>query len=159
MQTIIEEVIIKASPERIWNFLVNLHKNNNYEKWHPTDHIAYSLRNGSMGKIGGTAYFAERLGRFTFKLTYKVTKANYPHYLEYEASSPLSWLCFGRGSFLMKPIDPYNTRFVAYVEYGYTVLFVGKIIDRIVEKVVQLENIRKHMHEEGKNLKIILEEK
>lgn len=157
MRTITEEAIIKATPEQIWDFLTNLHVDDNYKKWHPTDHITYDLRKGSMGKVGGKAYFAEQIGRFTLKLSYKTKVANYPTYLEYTAAPPLSWLHAGRGSFQILPADPKTTRFIAYVEYGYSTPVLGALIDWIVEKFIRYEDARKHMYEEGEHLKTILE--
>lgn len=157
MRIITETIEIQTTPEQVWNFLTNLDKDNNYKKWHPTDHITYALRKGSMGNIGGEAYFVERIGKFTLRLTYKVTNVNYPTYVEYTAAPPLSWLHAGRGTFKMEAIDSNTTRFIAYVEYGYEVPIIGTVIDWIVERIVKYEDAQKHMHEEGENIKVILE--
>lgn len=157
MKIITEETIIKTSPENIWNFLTSLHTDDNYKKWHPADHVVYILRKGDMTKVGGAAYFVEHMGNFTLKLTYTTKVANYPTYLEYRAVPPLSWLHAGRGSFQMLPVDPKTTRFIAYVEYGYNMPIIGTIIDLVIEKFIRYEDARKHMHEEGENLKAILE--
>lgn len=157
MRTITETTEIQATQQQVWNFLTNLDKDNNYKKWHPTDHVTYALRKGSMGKIGGEAYFAECIGKFALRLTYKVTNASYPTYLEYSAAPPLSWLHAGKGTFKMEAIDSNTTRFIAYAEYGYDIPFLGKVIDWIVERIVKYEDARNHMHEEGENIKAILE--
>lgn len=157
MRTITEEIEIKATPEQIWNFLTNLHVDNNYKKWHPTDHITYVLRKGSMGKVGGLAYFEEHLGKFTLKLAYKAKIANNPTYLEYTAAPPLSWLHAGRGSFQILPIDPKTTRFIAYAEYGYSIPILGPIVDWVATKFIKYEDAKRHIHEEGENIRRILE--
>lgn len=157
MRTITEETIIKAAPEQIWKFLTNLHKNGNYKKWHPKDHISYTLRKGSMGEVGGVAYFEEHLGRFTLKLSYLTIKAQYPHYLEYVAAPPLGWLRAGKGTFTMKPIDNEYTRFIAYAEYGYHIPILSQLFDWIAEKIVPVAIARKHIIEEGENIKRLLE--
>ena len=157
MRTITEEIIIKATPVEIWNFLTNLHRDDNYKKWHPKDHIAYVMRKSSMGKVGGIAYFSEHVGKFTLKLSYTLTQTNNLYFLEYKAAWPLSWLHAGKGTFTMEPIDNQTTRFIAYAEYGYDLPIIGKLIDRIVEKIIKYDDARKHMHEEGENLKAILE--
>lgn len=157
MRTITEEIIIHATSEKIWYFITNLHLDNSYKRWHPSDHIAYYLRKGNMGEAGGIAYFVERIGKFTFRLFYKTTKANYPSYLEYKAAPPLSWLYAGKGTFTLEAVGAENTRFIAYVEYGYDVPIIGKIVDWLIERIVKYDDARKHVREEGENIKKLLE--
>ena len=158
MKKIKETIVINSNPERIWEFLSSLHQDNNYKKWHPKDHITYILRKGSMGKVGGIAYFEESLGTFTLRLSYITVKANYPNYVEYEAVPPLRWLYAGKGTFTMDWLDAESTKFTAYVEYGYRIPVFGQVFDWITEKLVPLAVARTHIREEGENIKHILEQ-
>jgi len=81
IKTITEETVIRTTPERIWNFLVSLHTDGNYKKWHPKDHVLYKLLKGDMAHVGSEAYFEEHLGAFTLKLRYRLTVARFPEYL------------------------------------------------------------------------------
>lgn len=159
MKVLYEETIIKTTPEELWNFLTNLHQDGNYKKWHPTDHVIYLLHKGSMGKIGGTAYFVEHIGKFTLKLSYTVTKANYPYYIEYTGTPPLSWFHAGKASFQMERLDIRTTKLTACIEYGYKFSFFGKVIDWLIEKIIKYKDVQKHIHEEGEYIKNYLENK
>ena len=64
-----------------------------------------------------------------------------------------------KGVFVMEPRGT-MTLFIAEMHMGSNMPVLGKIIDIIMLKFLsrQLEGIRQHMIEEGKNLKKILEQ-
>jgi len=157
MRTITEETVICTTPERIWNFLVSLHTDGNYKKWHPRDHILYRLLKGDMAHAGSEAYFQEHLGTFTLRLRYRLIKARFPEYLEYAAAFPLSLLRAGKASFTIASLDAHHTQLTAYAEYGYTVPVLGNLIEAIAGLVVNQADIVQHVHEEGEYMKALLE--
>jgi len=159
MKRVTEQTIIKTSPERIWQFLVNLHKDGNYTKWHPQDHIKFTLVEGDLEKVGSIASFEERIGKVIIKGSYKVTQSVSPRYLEYSPTFPLSLLKAMKAYFKIEPINSSQTKFTAYTEYGYNIPLFDILVDWIVELFIKKEGIEKHMHEEGENLKQILEAK
>ena len=159
MKKITEQTVIKTRPEKIWEFLVGLHKDGNYKKWHPQDHIKFVLVKGDLEKVGSIASFEEHIGKIILKGSYKVTHSVSPRYLEYSPAFPLSLLKAVRAYFKIEPINAYQTKFTAYAEYGYNIPLLATLFDWIVELFVKREDIEKHMHEEGENLKQILEEK
>jgi len=157
MQTINEKTIIKSPPEKVWEFLTTLHKGDNYHQWHPHDHIIYRLKKGDMQTIGSKAYFEERIGTFKLKLTYQLTKAQYPSYLEYSPAFPLSLLNLGKASFALKSIEANATELTAYVRYGYGLPIMGGLIDFLIRMFVKKADAEKHIREEGENLKRLLD--
>lgn len=159
MRTITEETIVNATPERVWDFLVNLHLGDNYKRWHPKDHVSFKLLKGNnMGDVGSEAHFKEYIGGFPLFLSYKTVAAKYPEYLGYTAIPPLSWLHLGKGTLRMEKLPDGTTRLTAHFEYGWSVPVIGKLLDWLIEHIVKNSAGKKHMHEEGENIKKIVEQ-
>ena len=51
----------------------------------------------------------------------------------------------------------HHTRLTAYAGYGYTVPVLGSLIDAIAGLMVSHADIARHVHEEGENVKALLE--
>ena len=49
-----DSIDIKATPEKIWDFFVNLDKN--YKSWHPEDHILFKWIKGKPMELGSQFY-------------------------------------------------------------------------------------------------------
>ena len=152
-----EDTIIRSEPEKIWNFLTELHVNDNYKKWHPKDHITHYIIGRDMKRVGSQAYFEERIGKRILRAKYTLIKSNYPTYLEYEPVFPFSRLNIFRGYFKIEPTARHESKLTAYVGYGFRMPFFGWLLDWIVPKFFPTELVKKHMHEEGVNLKRVVE--
>ena len=152
-----EDTIIKSGPEKIWNFLTELHINGNYKKWHPKDHITHYLIKGDMKRVGSQAYFREHVGDRVLKTKYTLIQSVYPTYLEYEPTFPLSLLNMVRVYFKIEPTAHHESKLTAYVGYGFRMPFFGRLLDWIVPKFFPTESVKKHMYEEGINIKRIIE--
>ncbi len=56
--TLEHKVVIKTSPDRIWDFLLNIEEN--YTTWHPKDHILFRWTKGAPF-VAGAEFYAEQL--------------------------------------------------------------------------------------------------
>lgn len=157
MRTITEKTIIKARPEDVWKFLTSLHLGNNYHQWHPQDHIKIILIAGDGSTVGSRFYIEEYIGKFILRLPYLITQSVPSECLEYTASFPLSIFNLGMGYFKIKKTSSTETELTAYVQYGYNFPILGKLIDWLIELFVKVDAGKKHIHEEGLNMKKILE--
>ena len=52
--TLVHEVDINSTPDKIWNFLINI--NENYSAWHPKDHILFQWTKGEPFEVGSAFY-------------------------------------------------------------------------------------------------------
>ena len=159
MVKITEETIIHTKAEDVWNFLTTLQKGDNYKNWHPTDHIKMICLKGNGETVSSQFYFEEYIGKTILKLSYQITISEKNKYLEYSTIFPLSLLRLGKGSFSITPVDINSVKMTAYLEYGYTITILGDIIDQIFNLVFKRKSLEKHIHDEGENIKKILENK
>jgi len=58
-----ESIVIKTTPEKIWNFLISLHQKDTYKKWHQKDHIILKILKGNGVDIGSIFYAEEYIGK------------------------------------------------------------------------------------------------
>lgn len=157
MQQITEVTLVKAPAKEVWNFLTNLQTGDTYRKWHPRDHIKIICLKGNGEAVGSNFYAEEYIGKFVLRLPYTVTHSIPHYYLEYSASFPLSLLKVGKGYFKIEDVNSKTTKLTAYVEYGYELPILGKVLDKIVNFLIKKKHLEKHIHEEGENIKKLLE--
>ena len=142
---------IKTTPEKIWDFFINLDKN--YKSWHPEDHIVFKwvkgkpmttdshyygeeYMNGRVKKFKGTIGEVIPNRKIVFKFTFPVTLVS-PYF---------EWRIEPKGS---------NSVFTAI-----TIIRCEKFYRRIMRKKswdTLIATGKKHVQEEGENLKKILE--
>jgi len=48
--TLTDSIEIKATPERVFDFLVHLVDDESYRAWHPEDHVALRWLKGNLGR-------------------------------------------------------------------------------------------------------------
>jgi len=150
-----DETIIKASPERVYYFLTHIDKL--YKQWHPKDHVFLHAIYGAIDKMGSIVHFFEWINRFPLYLVVQTTKVEKNNYLEYGLVFPFSLLKLGMGSFKIEKISDEETKLIAYVEGGYNTPIIGPALDFLTRKAISFDAIRKHMKEEGENIKKYLE--
>jgi uncharacterized protein YndB with AHSA1/START domain len=61
-----DSIEIKTTPEKIWDFFINLEKN--YKSWHPKDHIEFKWTKGKPMESGSGWYGKEIVRGKVFKL-------------------------------------------------------------------------------------------
>ena len=146
-----EETFINAPAKSVFGFLT--HIDLLYKTWHRKDHIFCKTISGTLSKKGCVFHFLEIIGGFPLYLIAKVTDVRNNEYIEYAPVFPFSLLKTGKGYFRIEEISDNQSRLIAYVEYGGN----SGIIDRIANFLVKPSIARKHIREEGVNLKIYLE--
>lgn len=144
MITLRDSIEIKTIPEKISDWFV--HFEENYKAWHP-DHVkAYWM--GEPAKEDSILYCEEYLHGKLHKMKFRITKIELNRRIEYKLLFPMSVIC-PKGSFLIEPKGE-NYIFTATLSYRFEWLFLRFAKDRV-------EAIKKHMREEGENLKRLLE--
>lgn len=151
MISITGETTVNVPAKDVFNFLVNI--DSLYKIWHPKDHVFCKVLSGSLAKKGGRFHFLEIIGGFPLYLTARITDVRENEYLEYVPAFPFSLLKTGKAYFRVERISENQSKLTAYVEYG------GKLMDGIANFLVKTSSAKKHIKEEGENLKRYLEQK
>lgn len=139
-----DSIEIKAKPDKIFKWLKNLDKH--YKEWHP-DHVKCCWI-GKPAKQGSTLCYEEYLHGDLHKIRSKITKIEENKGIEFRNLFPISIIC-PKGSFIIEPKDG-SCIFTANLSFRFANIFSKLVKDRV-------EAIKKHMREEGKNLKRLLE--
>ena len=137
---------IDAPPERVFAFFEVMAEN--YRRWHP-DHVAYRwLSEGGLRK-GATAYFEERIGGKLLKKTVVFAQVEPGRYFAMAPTNRLMRLVLPRLSFGMEP-EGQGCRLTAEI-----VVRTGPVGAWLNRR--EFDAVRRHMREEGENLKKIVE--
>lgn len=143
---------IETTPEKIWEFFVNLDKN--YTTWHPEDHILFKWTEGEPLKEG-TAFYAKQYvkGKITkFKGSCVEIVPN--RKIVFKFAFPIS-LVSPKVEWQIEPIGS-NCIFTAisYMKFGRLFLTLFK---KHMKDSIELHD--RHVGAEGENLKKIMENK
>jgi len=149
--TLTESTEIYTTPEQIYDFF--MHLDSNYKQWHPEEHVLFRWVEGSPWEVGSIAYAEEYLHGKLHKLRSIVTKIIPNSYIEYAPTSRLLRYYFPSGTFSIEPKGEVCL-FTATVT-----MRVGWMVKTLFKSRLEhgLASVQKHMHEEGENLKQILE--
>jgi len=147
MITLEDSIEIKASPDRIEDWLRNVDKH--YREWHP-DHVKWVNLEGTLDE-GSTFHYEEYLNGRIYKSKCKVTSItrNQRTVIEFVGLPLLDRILGVGGSFIIEPKEG------ACVVTAAISLRFGWLISRLFSGTV--EAIQIHMKEEGESLKRILE--
>jgi len=148
-----DSIEIKTRPEKIFNFFAKLVDDESYRAWHPDDHVALRWIEGQPWEEGSVVYAEEYIHGKLHKLKFVVTKVIPNREIEY---APVSWL--------LRRYSPKNT-FSLQQKEGTCVFTatgtyrIGWLVKTFAKKRLErgLSSVKKHMKEEGENLKRILE--
>lgn len=141
-----DTVEIDTTPDRIWEFWMNMDKN--YKSWHPQDHILFQWTRGKPMEEGSKIYAEETVGGKLLKL--KITCVDVFPERRFALVLPFPRSLFARYEYLIEPRGV-KTAFTAFTYLKYPGFARGRI-----ESAVEVG--KKHVREEGENLKRILEE-
>jgi hypothetical protein len=146
-----DEIEIGVAPEQVLDWLA--HFQENYLAWHP-DHLECRYVVGSdLFEVGAVLYVEETLHGELHRLRLRTTKVIPGRRVEYRGQ-------FGIGGvFEVRPLNG-GTLFVAELTLGLGLRALDRLVDRILQRLLpaQIEGLRQHMAEEGRNLKKWLEE-
>lgn len=138
-----DTISIEAPPERVFDFFRDMGEH--YLDWHP-DHLAFRWVEGEALEEGNVCYFEERIGDEVLEKNVRFTKVEPDRYIEFVPTSWLLRLFLPRMSFAMESQGSDSTLFRAQIYLG-----VGPLGERWHRE--EFEAVRRHMKEEGENLK------
>ena len=146
-----DTVEIRASPDQITEFF--LHFRDNFHAWHP-DHVECRYLTSPPLREGSVIYVEEYLHGKLHKLKLHITKIEPNSRIEYKLGF------VAKGGFTIEPKSTNNSLFTAEIHIGVKNPVLRSLVDRLLRTFLssRLEGIRRHMSEEGQNLKRIMEE-
>jgi hypothetical protein len=148
MITIKNSIEIKATQEKIFDGLVKvLSSQEYYKKWHK-DHVKCQWLKGKPFEKGSMLYIEEYLHGKLHKIKLLSTKLEPYRKVEYKLLFPMLVVC-PSGSFIIEPKKE-SCIFTATLSFRFGWLFLKLARSNV-------EAVKKHMENEGKNLKELIE--
>jgi len=148
-----DSIEVRTTPEKVFNYLTGIVDDESYRAWHNADHVSSRWLKGQPWKAGSVMYAEEYLHGKLHRLEFKVTKVVPNRHIEYVPTSRFLRRYFPKNEFIIKQKGD-SCLFVASVTFR-----AGWIVRTFFKKAMEngLSSVRKHMKEEGENLKRILE--
>ncbi|UCG28485.1 MAG: SRPBCC family protein [Bacteroidales bacterium] len=149
MISLTDSIDIRTTPEKIFAWFSRLPEE--YMSWHP-DHVSCLVVHGSLPEVGSVIECREYLHGKLHSLRLRITKVIPDKRIDFEVKG------MGRGAFEARVAGD-TVRFVAELDIGPGTPVIGDLFDLIFSLLFgkRIEAMRKHMAEEGRNLKAILE--
>ena len=153
MITLKDSIEVKATPEKIFEWLVKRFEDKeSYQAWH-RDHVDIRWIKGRPLQKGSIVYAEEYLHGRLHKLKFRITKIVRNRLIEYRALFPLSIVAPGN-AFLIEPKGENRCIFTAMGSLRLPRWLFEKLHKKHKSKI---EATVQHMKEEGENLKKALE--
>ena len=151
--TLADSIEIKTTPEKIFDFFANLVDDESYRAWHPDDHVALRWIEGQPWEEGSVVHAEEYIHGKLHKLKFVVTKVIPNREIEYVPASRFLRRYFPKNTFSVEQKEG-TCVFTATGTYR-----LGWLAKTFAKKRLErgLLSVKKHMKEEGENLKRILE--
>jgi hypothetical protein len=148
-----DSIKIKTTPEKIFGFLTSIVDDESYQAWHQEDHVRFRWLKGPPWTEGSVIYAEEYIHGKLHKLKFKITKITPNKKIEYSPVSRFIRKFFPKNEFIIEQ----KGEFCLFTASGtYRLGWIGKtFFGKAIEK--SLASVKKHMKEEGENLKRILE--
>lgn len=158
---LLEDIVLKdsleigVSPEKVFDFFLQIVDDASYRAWHPDDHVAFRWIRGRPWEVGSIAYAEEYLHGKLHKLKFRISKIVPNREIEYIPPSRILRIFFPKNRFKIEPSEN-GCMFTAEIY-----LRIGRIAKTLAKHQLEigLRSVQRHMKEEGENLKRILEEK
>ena len=148
--TLVHEVNINASPQKIWEFLINIETN--YKAWHPGDHILFQWTKGAPFEKGSTFYAEQNMVGEKVKYKGVITECISGEKITMKFSFPLS-LITEKIEMIVEDHDSYSTfKHITYMKFK----FLSRTIFK-KQNLRMLNDMDAHVRTEGENMKNILE--
>ena len=151
--TLTDTIEIKTTPEKIFSFLTGLVDSESYVAWHPQDHVSLRWLKGKPWQEGSVACAEEYMHGKLHKLKFVVAKVEPNKRIDWIPASKFLRRYVPGNSFVIEPKED-SCLFIAS-----GTLRVGWLFRTLARKQLErgLACVKKHMKEEGENLKRILE--
>ena len=148
-----DSIEIRTAPDKVFDFLCNIVDDDSFRAWHPKDHVTFRWLKGSPWQEGSIGYSEEYLHGELHKGKIFVTKAVPNSEITYVPFSRLIRKFVPKMCFYIVPKKD-SCVFTATV-HGRFPRMIQFIAKKRYDK--NLASVKKHMKEEGENLKRILE--
>ena len=140
-----DTVEISTTPEEIWEFWARMDAN--YKAWHPEDHILFRWTKGKPMEEGSMIYAEETVGGRLLKL--KLTCVDVVPNRQFALVFSFPASLFAKYEYKIEPRGQ-KTAFTAYTHLKYPCC-----AQKRMQSAVEIG--KKHVREEGENLRRILE--
>jgi len=150
-----DSIEISTTPDKVFGFFLRIVDDASYQAWHPEDHVAFRWIQGEPWQQGSLAYAEEYIHGKLHKFKFLIKEVVPNRKIELVPASRLLRIYFPRNTFLIEPRDG------SCVFTASGVMRVGRLAKLLARHKLEqgLSSVRKHMKEEGENLKRILEER
>ena len=145
MKNLEDSIEINATPEKIFEWFTHIDKN--YLDWHP-DHVKAAWLTEEKMKVGSKLYIEENIHGVLHRIKFQCINIDPNRIIEFKNLFPMSIIC-PKGSFIFEQKGE-KCLFTATLSFR-----IGKTLSRFAKK--RVEALKKHMKEEGQNLKKIIE--
>ncbi|NHF59744.1 SRPBCC family protein [Flavobacteriaceae bacterium TP-CH-4] len=150
MALIKDTIEINAAPTKVFDMLAQLFSSNeDYRKWHG-EHVSCKWIKGNPNEVGSILYCEEYLHGKLHRLKTRLTEIEPKRKVSYRFLFPIGILC-PEGSFVIEPKGE-GSIFTATLSFNF-----GHLLSQIAP--IRIEAIKRHMKEEGENLKALVEMK
>lgn len=148
--TLVHEVDINTSSDKIWDFLVNI--DINYSVWHPKDHILFQWIKGAPFETDSTFYAEQYMMGEKVKYKGKIVESIPGEKITMTFSFPLS-LITEKIDMIIENKGTYSTfKHITYMKFK----FLSRTIFK-KQNIKMLNDMDAHITTEGGNMKNILE--
>ncbi len=148
--TLVHEVYIKTSPDKIWDFLINI--NENYSVWHPKDHILFQWTKGAPFETGSAFYAEQYMMGEKVKYNGKITESIPGEKITMTFSFPLSLITEKIEMIIENKETSSTFKHITYMKFKYLSRTIFK-----KQNIKMLNDMDVHIRAEGENMKRILE--
>lgn len=150
-----DSIKINTTPEKIFGFFLQIVDNASYRVWHPEDHVVFQWIKGGPWQQGSVAYAEEYIHGKLHKFKFLIKEVLPNRKIEMVPVSRILRIYFPRNTFLIEPLGD-SCLFTAS-----GLLRVGLLVKLLAKRRLEqgILSVRKHMKEEGENLKQILEKR
>jgi hypothetical protein len=152
---ITDSIEIQTTHMEVFRFFLQIVDDASYQAWHPEDHVAFRWVKGVPWQEGSVAYSEEYLHGKLHKFKFLINKVVADREIELVPLTRFMRIFFPWSRFSIEPREGY----CVFTASG--VMRVGRLARLLARRRLDegLSSVRKHMKEEGENLKRILEKR
>ena len=152
---ITDSIEIQTTPMEVFRFFLQIVDDASYQAWHPEDHVAFRWIKGEPWQKGSVAYSEEYLHGKLHKFRFLINKVVANREVELVPLPRFLRIFFPVNTFSIEPREGY----CVFTASG--VMRVGRLVRLLAGRKLDegVSSVRKHMKEEGENLKRILEKR
>ena len=151
--TLKDSIEIDTTADKIFRFLTSIVDDESYRAWHKDDHVRFRWLKGNPWVEGSVLYAEEYIHGRLHKFKFEIRKIVPNKRIEYTPTSYFIRKFFPKNEFIIEQKGE-SCIFTASGTYR-----VGKLGKIFFKKAIAngFSNVKKHMKEEGENLKLLLE--